>query len=272
MKQLVGIIAGITLSLSAAGQCFDKNDTFLAGEKVTYHAYYNWGMIWLDAGHVEFQVKEGNYEGKEIYHFDAGGRTFRKYDFFFKVRDHFQAYVNKQTLKPLWFERRTSEGGYSVHNIYRYQQDKNIVYTEADNSKEPYEADTLDIDSCTFDVLTSIYSARNIDYDKFEVNEKIPVKMIVDNDVYDLYIRYRGRETIELKTGRTFRTLKFSPRLVEGTIFKGGEQMTVWVTDDKNRVPVLIEAKVLVGSVKAVLKQTENLRYPIEAEVNQQSD
>lgn len=252
---------------SVNGQCFDKNTTFNIGERVSYYAYYNWGMIWLDAGHVSFDVKQKSYNDRKVIHFDAKGRTYRQYDFFFKVRDHFQAYVDKETLKPLWFERKTYEGGYSVHNMYRYNQKQGKVYTQAINSKEPFEADTFDIDNCTFDVLTSIYSARNIDYDQYEVNEKIPIKMIVDNEIFDLYIRYKGRETIELKTGRVFRTLKFSPLLVEGTIFKGGERMTVWVTDDKNRLPVLIEAKILIGSVKAVLKQTGNLRYPIEAEV-----
>ena len=47
--------------------------------------------------------------------------------------------------------------------------------------------------------------------------------------------------------------------LVEGTIFKGGEDMTIWVTDDGNRVPIMVEAKILIGSVKAIITGAEGL-------------
>lgn len=271
MKHLLSFMFLIALSFTASSQCFKQNTTFRVGEKVTYHAYYNWGMIWLNAGHVEFTVKDTTYHDQEVIHLHSFGRTYRNYDRLYKVRDRFQAYLDKESLKPLWYERKTSEGGYKVHNMYRYMQDKGVVYTQANNSKEPFEADTLDINPCTFDVLTSIYSARNIDYDKYAINEKIPITMIVDNEIYDLYIRYLGRETIKLKTGRVFRTVKFAPLLVEGTIFKGGEQMTVWVSDDKNRIPVMIEAKILIGSVKAVLKNTSGLRHPITSEVTEEN-
>lgn len=91
--------------------------------------------------------------------------------------------------------------------------------------------------------------------------------MLVDGEIHNLYIRYLGIETIKTREGRRFRCLKFKPLLVEGTIFKSGEDMTVWVTDDKNRLPIIVEAKVLIGSVKAIFADAEGLRHPIEAEI-----
>ncbi len=96
---------------------------------------------------------------------------------------------------------------------------------------------------------------------------KIPIRMIVDGKVYDLYIRYLGKEIIETREDRKFRCLKFTPLVVPGTIFKSGEDMTVWVTDDLNRIPIIVEAKVLVGSIKAVFIDAKGLRNPVSAEI-----
>jgi hypothetical protein len=111
-------------------------------------------------------------------------------------------------------------------------------------------------------VLTAIYHARNLDFSKYSIDQKIPLSLIIDNEIYDLYLRYQGREEIKVRGGTRYNCIKFSAMLVEGTIFSGGEHLTVWVTDDKNRIPVMVKAKILVGSVKAVLKSTRNLKHP----------
>jgi len=69
-----------------------------------------------------------------------------------------------------------------------------------------------------------------------------------------------GKVVLKTKDGNKYNCIKFSALLIEGTIFKGGEDLFVWVTDDENRIPVMIEAKIIVGSVKALLSGTEGLR------------
>ena len=86
--------------------------------------------------------------------------------------------------------------------------------------------------------------------------------MFLDNEVYSMYIRYLGREMVKTKYGK-FRAIKFKPMLIKGTIFKGGEDMEVWVTDDMNRIPVRIESPIVVGKVKIDMMSYENLRYPL---------
>lgn len=136
------------------------------------------------------------------------------------------------------------------------------VYSSTVNSNKPFKKDTVALPECGFDVLSFVYFARNIDFSSVKENETIPVTVIIDNEFYDLYVRYLGKETIKTKNDETFKCIKFSALLVEGTIFKGGEDFFVWVTDDKNRVPVLVQAKILVGSVKAYLTKTEGLKNP----------
>ncbi len=88
--------------------------------------------------------------------------------------------------------------------------------------------------------------------------------MFMDKEVFNLYVRYVGKETLKTKYGK-FRTIKFKPLLLKGTLFEGGEKMTVWVTDDQNKVPVRIESPIVVGSVKVDMMGNRNLRYPLKA-------
>jgi hypothetical protein len=248
-------------------QCEVKNTAFKAGEIVTYSAAYNWGFIWVDAGRVSFKVFEQEFNGQNAYYFKSTGTTLKKYDWIYKVRDVFEAWADTETLKPLKAIRNTSEGDYKVLDIYHFDHNQKKIYANTSNSKKKPQKDTLKLGKCTFDLLTAIYYARNIRFENYKTNDKIPISFVIDNEIFNLKIKFLGKETITTKDNRTFRCLKFTPELVAGTIFDEKSDMTVWVTDDKNRLPVLVEAKVLVGYVKALLISTEGLRYPLSSEV-----
>ncbi len=101
-----------------------------------------------------------------------------------------------------------------------------------------------------------------INFDKYQEGDKIPFDLFMDNEVFHMYVRYMGKETIKTRYGK-FRTIKFKPLLVKGTLFEGGEKMTVWVSDDANKVPLRIESAIIVGSVKVDMMGYRNLRYPL---------
>ncbi|UCH15489.1 MAG: DUF3108 domain-containing protein, partial [Bacteroidales bacterium] len=69
------------------GQCFDTNFAFQAGERIRYNVAYNWHFIWVNAGMVQFEVKNAEFLKRDVYHLDAYGTSYRAYDWFFKVRD-----------------------------------------------------------------------------------------------------------------------------------------------------------------------------------------
>jgi hypothetical protein len=221
---------------------------------------YNWGFIWIGAGDVIFSVNQSEYMGHPVYAVEAHGISYKSYDWFFKVRDSFEAYIDKETLQPLWHKKNTSEGGYNSYEEYTFDYKQNQIYAETETSKRSYKKDTLKTENCTFDLLSMVYYARNFDFSGLNAGDKIPVTVLLDDKIYHLYVRYMGRELLNTKDGSQYHTIKFSVKLVEGTVFKGGEDLITWVTDDKNRVPVMVEAKILVGSVKALLRSTENLR------------
>lgn len=249
------------------GQCFDTNYCFRVGEKIKYRVAYNWHFIWINAGWVEFEVKEAKFLSRNVYHLNSYGSTFKGYDLFFKVRDSFKSYLDVETLKPLWFHRKTYEGGYAVNNQYIFDHNNERIFTFTENSNKPFLQDTIPLPLCTFDVLSLVYCARNLDFTDLKVNDTIPVSAIIDNELFNLFIRYLGKVVLKTKDGNKYNCIKFSALLVEGTIFKGGEDLFVWVTDDKNRIPVLVEAKILVGSVKALLSNTQGLRNEMSAKI-----
>lgn len=242
-------------------QCKVPNFTFKGGESVTYHAYYNWGFIWVDAGLVNFSTHTESFQGKPVYKLTAIGKSQPKYDWIYHVRDTFVSHIDTSGLYPYKFMRKTVEGNYKVNNKYLFDYDQQRVYSEVENSEMSFKKDTLALNECVWDVLSAIYYVRNLDYESFKINEKKTFKIILDNEIHTIYIKYKGVEEIEIKGGKKYRCYKFVPLLVEGTIFESGEDMTVWVTADKNRIPVLVEAKILIGSVKAILSDTKGLRY-----------
>lgn len=253
----IGLLLLPELLFSQKVDYLTTSNTFKSGEKVSYRAVYNWGFIWINAGDVVFSIQDTIYNGTPSLHLKSLGWSLRKYDWFYKVRDRFESIVSKDSLKPYWFLRDTYEGGYIAYNNYHFDYRAAKLNISSFTSERALKQEALTLKPNTYDVLSAIYYCRRINFEKLTVDQKIPLSMVIDNEIFDLYIKFLGRETITLHGGKTYNTFKFSAMLVKGTIFKGGEDLFVWVTDDQYHIPVLIEAKILVGSVKAVLVGAE---------------
>ncbi len=243
------------------GQCNIDTKAFASGEVITYNAYYNWGFIWLNAGNVEFKVMQQTYQNRDVYHLYAFGTTYKSYDWIFKIREKYQAYVDPNTLAPFWYERDVEEGSYTAFEDYKFDYDNQTIHTYVQKRGNPGVEGTLPLTPCLFDVLSAIYYFRSVDFSKYQVGEKIPINMILDSEAYNLYIRYLGKEEVKTKNKKKYNCIKFSILMVEGTLFKGDEDAIIWVTDDENKIPVIVEAKILVGSVKAILDETKGLKH-----------
>jgi hypothetical protein len=266
IRAVLHIAFFLAVVTTVTAQCPIDKKVFRAGETATYKAYYNWGFVWLEAADVYFNVELS--ADNRFYNLTSIGQSLPKYDWFYKVRDTFRSRVDTAHLLPYFYHRKTSEGGYKVDNSYRFSYSNSKLYTRVSNSDEELQRDTFNFKSCTFDVLSAVYYTRSIDFSNRRVDEKIPLSFIIDNEFHDLYIRYLGKENVTTRAGEEYRCIKFSILLVEGTVFEGGEDMTVWVTDDANHIPVLVEAKILVGSVKAYLTDIKESKYPLRALVS----
>jgi hypothetical protein len=238
---------------------------FAAGEKVTYDVYYNWHFVWVEAGKVTFEVEKEKINERPVFRFKSEGRSLTAYDWIYKVRESFESTAEAKTLTPITFERNSQEGEYFAKEKIWFDYNNSKIITETENSSKAFTRRTLDLNGFVLDVQTAVYYARTLDYAVMHVGQQIPFRMIIDGEVYDLYGKYLGIEVIENYDGKIYRCHKFSALLVKGTIFSGGEDLFVWITDDKNKIPILVEAKILVGSVKAVFTGAKNLSFPSTA-------
>ena len=251
---LLLLLSSFAIRLTAGDDfCGIRNNSFSINENISYVVFYNALGIFVNAGSARFTTSLTKVSNKTAYHLVGTGTTNSKYDWIFKVRDRYESYIDTATLKPYKFVRSIEEGGFKKYENVTFNQNTNTAITNDGVFKVP---------NCVQDVLSSIYYARNIDFKKYKIGDKIPFSMFIDNEVFNMYIRYLGTETIKTRYGK-FNTYKFRPLLVKGTIFEGGEKMTVWVTQDQNKVPVRIESPITIGSVKVDLMGYQNLRYPL---------
>ncbi len=237
--------------------CTIRNTSFLTGESLTFKVFYTLAGVYVGAGEATFNLGLEKLANKPVYHIIGDGKTYSFYDSFFKVRDRYESFIDTATLQPYRFIRNVYEGGYKKYENVTFDQNANTAVTNQGVFKVP---------NCVQDVLSSIYFARNIDFNKYKVEDKIPFAMFLDNETYNLYIRYMGKENIKTKYGN-FRAIKFKPMLIKGTIFEGGEKMTVWVSDDANKIPLRVESPISVGSVKVDMMGFKNLRYPLSSQI-----
>ncbi len=256
-------LLGPLLPLPSRGQCTMSGNVFTDGEEITYLISYNWGPIWVDAGIVTFKTKLDLKQEKFAWHLISTGRTFRSYDFLFKVRDTYETWIDTTTLQTIEFQRYIFEGGYQMQNKSWFDYSRQLVFSNLKVNNDPMVVDTIQMIDCTYDMLAAVYHVRSLDLDSITIGDTIPVYVALDDSTYRIDIRMNGKEIIEHPDGTYYRCNKFSAMMIEGTIFSKGQETFVWVSDDPNKIPIYIEAKILVGSVKAYLKEVKGLKQPL---------
>lgn len=232
-----------------------QHDAFKPGEKLTYLVHYGW----LDAGEavVELKKSDRDLQGREVWHAVGTGRSLGAFSAFYKVDDKYQTYFDAKGVFPWIFIRNVSEGGYEFSQNYEYTQNRREVKTQEDK--------VYKVPGSVQDMLSAFYYARTIDYSTAALGDIYMIETFMDGELWPLRMQFMGKETVKLRNGK-YRCLKFQPVVQEGRIFEGNSDLNVWITDDANHIPVLAQAKVLVGSIKMELSSYEGLANPIAKE------
>ena len=229
-----------------------ENKAFKPGEKLVYRLTYGF----FDAGEATLTVDESDKEvhGRKLWRFRGIGKTISAFEWFYKVNDRYDSYVDAEGLFPWLFVRRVDEGGYKINQDYTFYQHKNVV----DNG----EGKKFDVPSLVQDMMSSFYFARTLDYNKAKKGDKFLVNIFLDDELYPTQIKYLGKEVIKTRTGK-YRCHKFAPVVQEGRVFNSEEDLTVWITDDGNKIPIMAKANLKVGSMKMHLVKWEGLSNPM---------
>jgi hypothetical protein len=234
-----------------------KERAYDVGEWFKFRVHY--GLI--NAGYATLEVQEAVKNNKKVYHAIGKGYTTGMSRFFFRVDDDYESYFDKETGNPYQYVRKIDEGGYTKNQEGFFNQSTNKILVKDYKSKTE---NTFLFPDNVQDIISTFYYLRNHPtIDKLKVGESIAIDMFFDNETTKFKLKFIGREDIETKFG-VVPTMIFRPLVQSGRIFKEKESVTVWISNDDNKIPVRIQANLVVGSIKADLDGYRGLKYPFK--------
>ena len=238
------------------------------GENLDFIIHYKWGAINSDVAKAYVKLDTATLNGVPVFHCTVSGRTARFYDMFFKVREEFQSWFTRDGIVPMKFYRDSREGGYYSVNRYDYiwdPEESKHIRAEIETSRRPVRTEELPLSGCTYDLPSLFYMARNMNFSKVKPNVKYPMTFAIDDDIYNVYFIWLGKEKKYIKGIGTVKTMKFAAKLIAGDVFGSGQDMFVWISDDENRIPVYFEAPIRVGTASGRLTGWKNLKHPFDS-------
>lgn len=231
-----------------------ENNAFKVGEKLTFDVKYGF----VTAGIAVMQIPDiKRISGRQAYHIISTVNTVSSFDWFFKVRDRYESYMDVQGLFPWRFEQHVREGHYSRDFSAFFDQRRGIAKTSEGEYKIPPYVN---------DILSAFYLARTFDYSNLKVNDRIHMQNFYKDKTYDLDVKYLGKERVDVEAG-TFDCIVIEPLVQEGGLFKSEGSIIIWLTDDNIKMPVKVKTKVVIGSIDAELTKYEGLKGELKAKV-----
>ncbi|WP_242092160.1 DUF3108 domain-containing protein [Aestuariivivens sediminicola] len=261
-KKLVILLLVFVAQIGMAQTQFMKAKTeesaFGGGEWFKFKMSYSG---FLKAGNATLTVKESLYDGKDVYHVTGKGWTTGMIKWFFKVRDRYESYFDRYTIRPYFFIRNIDEGGHTKDIEIEFDQENNKAFV---NDKKHNKKSVFDTKPNIQDMVSTFYYLRNnLDTEKLKKGDEVRVDMFFDEENYGFKLRYLGEDEINTDFG-TVEALKFRPYVMAGRVFKEEESLTLWVSKDKNKVPLRIKADLAVGSLRADLEAFKGLKHPFK--------
>lgn len=251
MNRLLPIIL-LLFSLNTQSQ--NETLSFQRGEFLKYKIQY--GLI--NAGIATVELKESNEKSDTLMHTVAKGWTTGMVHFLFPVLDIYESYFTETGLQPNHFIRKIDEGGYTQDKELFF--DFNAHQVKEINHKKNKEKSFF-IQNDVQDMLSSFYYMRRVDFTGLKESDSISINMFFDGKMNPIKLMILSRETIKTNFGK-IKTIKIRPLVQKGRVFKDEENVTLWISDDENKIPVKIKASLLVGAAKAELIEYNGLVHP----------
>lgn len=247
---------------SAYNFCDTENYTWQGGEEITYTLYYQLNFIWIPAGEATFKVKDMG----DRYFISVDGKTISAFEWFYKVNDRYESVIDKKTLLPMQFSRNIQEGKYVWWDKFTFDQQNRKVHASKgwpNKPEKPTKYYSADLSSCMHDLISIVYSVRNVDFNQYKAGEQFGVKVFVEEE-YPLQVQVKEKNVEQkIRNLGHFKTHLIRPEMVEGHFFDEDTRMDIYMSADGNRLPLMIESPVSVGKVKAVLTEYKGLKYPL---------
>ncbi|MDR3235241.1 MAG: DUF3108 domain-containing protein [Prevotellaceae bacterium] len=240
--------------------------SFKSGERLTIVASYHWGVINADVGEATMTVQKESFRDTHYFYARTYVKTYGFWDKFFKVRDVYEGRFLTGNLRPLYFYRDIKEGDYRMKNTFYFNSDYTINMSEQKYENPPRDT-VMRGHSCTYDIISLLFNARNMDFQNMHQGDIYPYSLVIDLEMYNLWFHFLGKEEKKIDKLGTFRCLKFAVKPIAGEVFDGNNNIYVWITDDGNHIPVYIETPIIVGRVSARLSKYDNLKHPLTSKI-----
>ncbi|MFC7356320.1 DUF3108 domain-containing protein [Jejudonia soesokkakensis] len=240
---------------------FAQRPAYGDGEYFKFRVHYGF----VTAGYATIEVNQKTLNGAPVYHIKGYGKTTGLSRAFFKVDDDYQSYVAINKNVPLRFIRKIDEGGHTkdIQIDFDHKSQKATI-----KNKKHNKTDVVSFPKDAQDMVSAFYYLRNyIDASKVKEGDVVDLNMFFDKENYKFRLKFLGRETLKTEFGKV-PALKFRPYVEAGRVFKEKESLTVWVTDDENKMPLLIKADLAVGSLKATLTEFKGLKHQFKIQVD----
>lgn len=258
------------MAISSVVSATGARDTIIAafkgGEKLSYDVKYSSALFTSSIADVVMDVK---HEGTK-YQITAVGKTRSFYSVFFEIEDVYNSWLDVGTLRPLKMSSKIKEGGYQYRNSFDYNWNLKVVSTFGQNIKRGATyTKVMPLQSDSFDALALFYNMRCVDLATIEPNKRYKLNLVLEDTIRVVEYRLMGPDITKINKVGRFRTLKVACTIAteSGDALKDGSEFYIWLSDDKNRIPIYMESPIRVGSIKVYLNEWENLRYPFTAKL-----
>ncbi len=258
MKQ---ILVFLIIILGLAVPNAQSESSFQSGEWLKFKLNYSG---WVKAGNATLEVKQSTFKNRAVCHVIGKGWTTGAIKWFFKVNDRYESYFDKASGRPYKFIRNINEGGHVKNRVIEFDYEKKTALV---NDLRHKTKTIIPISSDIQDMVSAYYYLRDhYDTETIKVGHTVRLNMFFDNEIFGFKLKFLGRETIGTQFGN-INCLKFRPYVMAGRVFHEEESVTLWVSADKNKIPIKIKADLRVGSLRSDLVAFKGLKHPFEIQL-----
>ena len=218
---------------------------------------------------VTVRTSEEEFEGKKVRKVVGHGKTLPTYRLFFTLDDSYTLRIDPATLRTLEYESDVREGSYTFRSRFDYDWERLQVSTRWTKREETEQRKTMPLTRESMDAVSLFFNMRSASTDQFREGEQRTLQMVLEDTIRYLNYRFVGREVKKIRTMGKFRTLKFACQIgtSEGYSFTDGDEFFIWISDDRNKIPLWLESPIRIGSICAYITGTKGLKYPLESKI-----
>lgn len=231
-------------------------NSFGRGETIRYRVHY--GFINAAEATIETSGRLERINERPCYQATVTGRTTGSFDYFLRIRDQWRSYIDTASILPMRATRDIAEKNYRKKETVNFDHLRDLAEVH-EQKKDREKRTTVKILNNAQDMVSGFYFLRTLNYERLKPGDVLKVPGFLEGDSYVLEVTFRGREITETKAG-AIRTIKLTPKMPANKLFRGENAISVYLSDDKNKIPVLFQAELFVGSIKVDMYKAEGLK------------